>query len=137
MQALEECIRISSQHAPAVDLQTTSGDENIPDDGPQDRIQGGRISDQNNTLLEEGFRKLDDILAGIADETGLPCKQIITLWEKRSNPTASNFHPWRAYESYFKVNQEEELHRIEDGSITGMFIPEDYNRRSFVCRLGT
>jgi hypothetical protein len=74
-----------------------------------DLSAGGRVSDETLSVLSNGYKKLDRLVIDLSDQTGLPEKQILALWERRTKHVGSGFHPWNAYSNYFKNNEEGEL----------------------------
>jgi hypothetical protein len=78
----------------------------------EDLIHGGRISEETFKVLNSAYQKLDRIIVDLVEQTGLPEKQVLLLWEKRTKLTGSRFHSWNAYTNYFKNHQDEELRRV-------------------------
>jgi hypothetical protein len=82
-------------------------------DMPTEGNSGGRISNLNHEILEEGFLQLDTLIVDLSERTGLPQKQISNLWDKwsKASTSANRFHSWVSYQKYFKAHEKEELTR--------------------------
>ncbi|KAG2351507.1 hypothetical protein BDR07DRAFT_1501185 [Suillus spraguei] len=74
----------------------------------------GRRQGVANTLLQEGFMRLESVIRNVSCNTSIPTHQVIALWHKSNRHSFNNINHWNAYSSYFKANPQQELKRLGD-----------------------
>jgi len=120
----------SSANKQNEDITWQQVDTNLPDSDPEDQYDlernetssnlgiedickvKGRLSNDKEALILEGFRSLDSQLKQISMETGIPASQITQLWETLyENPQQG---PWNIYQQYIQDNKhrDNELERL-------------------------
>lgn len=72
----------------------------------------GRIPNDVQIRLDEGFKGLDRELKLVADNTGMPPQQVLDLWQKSLVHHTKSPNYWNYYAAYFADFTEQELARI-------------------------
>lgn len=86
-------------------------DDSAKENSP--RQSAGRIAKTNWDTLNAGFRKIDDLIDDLVNETGRTQDNIISLW-RRSHAHECSRSVWNKYQRYFLENRPLERQRIGD-----------------------
>jgi len=73
----------------------------------------GRLSKEKRQALDDGYKRLDEIVKGISIETGLPIQMVINRWNRAS--TRKKNH-WNIYQCYFRAHLQQEVDRLPSES---------------------
>lgn len=88
-----------------------SGDDSAKENSP--RQGAGRIAKAHWEVLNAGFRKIDNMIDELANETGRTHENIVSLW-RRSHAHECSRSVWNKYQRYFLENRRVERQRIGD-----------------------
>jgi hypothetical protein len=83
-------------------------------------VKGGRISNADRKILEEGFATINAACAQVATAVGFTEDRVIALWNKRGGRSTKGFNYWNVYESYLAANLADELTRSGFDGVEGV-----------------
>ena len=72
----------------------------------------GRRSAAINSILDEGYNSLEDILTQLVDKTALSPQQIMDGWHKSKGRVINGINHWNLYTKYIAKHEDQERRRL-------------------------
>ena len=72
----------------------------------------GRRSAAINSILNEGYNSLKDILTQLVDKTALSPQQIMDGWHKSKGRVINGINHWNLYTKYIAKHKDQERRRL-------------------------
>ena len=88
-------------------------DDEWVDEGPR---APGRVSKENQRLLQEGFQEVINIAKRVAAATNLAVGQVFDQWSAARSRKHLIKNMWNLYLRFFKKNALSEIGRLSDGT---------------------
>ena len=73
----------------------------------------GRRSAAINSILDEGYNNLEDILTQLVDKTALSPQQIMDGWHKSKGHVINGINHWNLYTKYIAKHEDQERRRLD------------------------
>lgn len=105
--------RTESRSLPASSF--ISDNEDGPNGGVEESPTFGRLSKEKRQALDDGYKRMDEVVKEISLQTGLPVQLVINRWNRASTRKKNR---WNIYQKYFRAHLHQEMMRLSPKSQT-------------------